>query len=399
MGKWRNRRFFRQRRSPRPPPPVFYDLQAPLPDFRQDGVPLWEKKFCTLIGLVPWQKIVDTKNLMSCHTNVLNWNDSAAEEAFQNAKRLYWAKINSLPCDISFPDSDTYIDKIDWNPYLDPELMKDINRAYFCPPDEEESNDVGYKRRKVSANIENSQECDSTEHDKASENEVLGWNQCEPSKHKNSPSNSEKNANNPWEHSVTHENRGSTDNGWEGGCAKIWGWNQVSGHSDHLKDRDCRYNPWQNDNKGWGKAWDDNKEWGKAWDGNKGWGKAWDGNKGWGQAWDNSWNRKQSNNSSNNERPWECKSNPHNRAPTGRGWRNCEGNSTGWKQQRNIDNVSGDLQFRRQCGDWTARNQSFQNRGSYHQPTVGSRFQRDSHQTDHSWRRENSKKRISFACE
>ncbi|KAI9075407.1 hypothetical protein K1719_042657 [Acacia pycnantha] len=352
MGKWRNRRFFRRQRSPRPPPPVFYDLQAPLPDFQQDGVPLWEKKFCTLIGLVPWQKIVDTKNLMSCHTNVLNWNDSAAEEAFQNAKRLYWAKINSIPY-------------------------------------EEESNDVGYKRRKVSANVENSQECDSTELDKASENEVLGWNQCEPGKHKNSPSNSEKNANNPWEHSVTHENRGSTDNGWEGGRAKIWGWNQVSGHSDRLKDQDCRYNPWQNDNKGWGKAWDDNKEWGKAWDGNKGCGK----------AWDNSWNRKQSNNSSNIERPWECKSNPHNRAPTGRGWRNCEGNSPGWKQQRNIDNVSGDLQFRRQCGDWTARNQSFQNRGSYHQSTLGSRFQRDSHQTDHNWRRENSKKRTSFACE
>lgn len=378
MGKWRNRRIFRQRRSPRPPP-VFYDLRAPLPDFQQDGIPLWEKKFCTSVGLVPWQKIVDTKNFISCHSNVLNWNDSAAEETFQNAKRQYWAKINSLPCDISLPHSDAYVDQIDWNTYIDPELIKELDCAYFPPPDEEERNAVGYKRTKVSANGENSQECESTKIDKPLENNVQGWNQCEPDRHKNSPSNSE-NANNPWEYSVTRENRGLTNNAWEGGSAKVWGWNQVSGHGDQIKERGCGYNPWQNDNKGWGNAWDDNK--------------------GGGITSDNSWNPKQSNYSSNIKRPWECKSNQHNMAPRGRGWRNCEENDHGWKQQRNSNNVSGDLQFRRNFGgDWTARNQRFQMRESYHQSAEGSRFQRDSHQTDHHWRRENSKKRFSFACE
>ncbi|XP_028776361.1 uncharacterized protein LOC114733126 isoform X1 [Neltuma alba] len=275
MGKWRNRRIFRQRRSPRPPS-VFYDLQAPLPDFQQDGIPLWEKKFCTLVGLVPWQKVVDTKNFVSCHSNVLNWNDSAAEEAFQNAKKQYWAEINSLPCDISLPDSDTYIDQIDWNPYIDPELIEDLDRVYCPPPDEEERNAVSYKRTKISADVENSLEFGDTELDKALENKD-GWNQCESDKHKNSPSNSEKNANNPWECRVTRENRKLPDNMWEGGGAKAWGRNKVSGHGDDLADWGCGYNAWQNDTKGWGKTWDDNK--------------------GWGKAWDNTWNRKKSNNS------------------------------------------------------------------------------------------------------
>ncbi|XP_028776362.1 uncharacterized protein LOC114733126 isoform X2 [Neltuma alba] len=245
-------------------------------DFQQDGIPLWEKKFCTLVGLVPWQKVVDTKNFVSCHSNVLNWNDSAAEEAFQNAKKQYWAEINSLPCDISLPDSDTYIDQIDWNPYIDPELIEDLDRVYCPPPDEEERNAVSYKRTKISADVENSLEFGDTELDKALENKD-GWNQCESDKHKNSPSNSEKNANNPWECRVTRENRKLPDNMWEGGGAKAWGRNKVSGHGDDLADWGCGYNAWQNDTKGWGKTWDDNK--------------------GWGKAWDNTWNRKKSNNS------------------------------------------------------------------------------------------------------
>ena len=73
-----------------------------------------------------------------CHSNVFDWNDSAAEEAFQNAKSHYWAKINSLPCDISLPDPDTYINQIDWSPYIDPDLIKEIDGAFFIVPDEEQ---------------------------------------------------------------------------------------------------------------------------------------------------------------------------------------------------------------------------------------------------------------------
>lgn len=378
-----------------------------LTDFQQDGIPLWEKKFCTFVGLVPWQKLVDTKNFTSCHSNVLTWNDSAAEEAFQNAKKQYWAKTNNLPCDSSLPHSDIYIDKIDWNPCIDPELIKDVDSVYFAPSDEEERDAVSYKRTKISSNVENSQECDeSTELDQALENKVEGWNQCESSKHKSSPGNSEKNANNPWEFSVSRENRGLTRNALEGGGAKVWGWNQVSDHSDRLNNWGCGLNPWQNGNNGWDKAcddnggWDracdDNSGWDKACDDNRGWGKARDDNKGWGRTWDNSWNPKQSNYSSNFGRPWGGKSDQRNRAPTGRGWRNCEENSPGWKQHRNGNHFSGDVQCRRQSEDWTSGNQNFQKNQSYHQSSVGSRFQRDSHQTDHHWRRENSKK-FSFA--
>lgn len=299
---------------------------------------------------------------MNCHSNVLNWNDSAAEEAFQNAKRRYWANINSLPCDISLPDSDTYVDQIDWNPYINPELIKDLEREYFAPPDEEERNAVNYRREKFSENVANSQECDDTKLNKALENKV--HNQHELDNHYDGPANLDS-ADNPWECCVTSENGGLADNAWGGGGVKLWGWNQVSGHNNHSRNWGCGYN----------------KRWSKVWDG--------------------SWNQKQSDNLFNVEKPWECMSNRRNRAPMGRGWRNCEENSSKWKQQKNAY-VSGDLQFRRKCGDWTARNRSFENRERSHQSALHydrSRFRGDDNQTGDNWRRKDYKRRVSFACE
>lgn len=95
----------------------------------QPTVPNWEKKFCTSIGSVSWKKLLETKSSMYLYDNVVKWNDSAGEEAFHNAKNRYWAKINNLPCGISPPDPDIYIDEIDWNSEVDPELLRGLERG------------------------------------------------------------------------------------------------------------------------------------------------------------------------------------------------------------------------------------------------------------------------------
>ncbi|XVF56225.1 hypothetical protein PTKIN_Ptkin06aG0101400 [Pterospermum kingtungense] len=94
----------------------------------QPTVPSWEKKFCSLVGSVPWQKLLEAKRFMYLYDNVVQWNDSAGEEAFYNAKNRFWAEINGLPCEIKLPDPDSYIDKIDWDCKIDPELLLDLER-------------------------------------------------------------------------------------------------------------------------------------------------------------------------------------------------------------------------------------------------------------------------------
>ncbi|GAB4843896.1 hypothetical protein Ancab_013860 [Ancistrocladus abbreviatus] len=91
-------------------------------------VPSWEKKFCTSVGAVPWSKLVETKRIMYLFDNVVKWNDSAGEEAFWNAKNRFWANINGLACDIKLPDPDMYIDEINWDAEIDPELLLDLDR-------------------------------------------------------------------------------------------------------------------------------------------------------------------------------------------------------------------------------------------------------------------------------
>ncbi|KAK9289436.1 hypothetical protein L1049_007591 [Liquidambar formosana] len=73
------------------------------------------------------------RSLCTSMTTVVKWNDSAGEEAFHNAKNRFWAKINGLPCDLPFPDPDIYIDEIDWNPNIDPELVLDLEREPIDP--------------------------------------------------------------------------------------------------------------------------------------------------------------------------------------------------------------------------------------------------------------------------
>lgn len=100
----------------------------PPPGSWQPTVPSWEKKFCTSVGFIPWRKLLETKSSMYLYDNIVKWNDSAGEEAFHNAKNRFWAAINKLPCDITLPDPDIYIDEVDWNSQIDPELLRDLER-------------------------------------------------------------------------------------------------------------------------------------------------------------------------------------------------------------------------------------------------------------------------------
>ncbi|XP_038698117.1 bifunctional endo-1,4-beta-xylanase XylA-like [Tripterygium wilfordii] len=88
----------------------------------------WEKKFCASVGSVSWRKLIEAQRFTYIYKNVINWDDSAVEEAFNSAKSRFWAQINGLPCDISLPDPDMYIEEIDWDSIINPELILDSER-------------------------------------------------------------------------------------------------------------------------------------------------------------------------------------------------------------------------------------------------------------------------------
>ncbi|KAG9157677.1 hypothetical protein Leryth_014187 [Lithospermum erythrorhizon] len=140
MGKWNQRyRIGRRKNYNYQEPPPSPPRTQPSPYGRsENGVPSWEIDFCYLSG-VTWHKISTAKKFMFCHDSVLKWNDFAGEEAFHNARRRYWEKINGLPYEDCSPDPDMYIGKVDWNSYIDPELMLDLDREYFNPNDVEKS--------------------------------------------------------------------------------------------------------------------------------------------------------------------------------------------------------------------------------------------------------------------
>ncbi|KAI3415204.1 uncharacterized protein J3R85_015385 [Psidium guajava] len=93
------------------------------------AVPSWEREFCRLVGSVPWRKLVEAKRYIHLYDKVLKWNDSAAEEAFRNAKERFLAEINGTPCSIALPDPNLHIDEVDWASEVDPELLRDLDRG------------------------------------------------------------------------------------------------------------------------------------------------------------------------------------------------------------------------------------------------------------------------------
>lgn len=180
---------------------------------------------------------------MYLYDNVVQWNDSAGEEAFNNAKNRYWAEINGLPCNISLPDPDTYIDEIDWSSDVDPELILDLDRE---PKDLDQRNkeDEGVILGSLLLNQPFS---------------CTGWGDAEEEVQKNADSalrpgygNCDKavgNVENPWESNVTQNSISWEENGWGNHWVDASGWKNT-----HRND--ANYNGWENVN------YDTNGEWG-----------------------------------------------------------------------------------------------------------------------------------------
>jgi hypothetical protein len=90
-------------------------------------VPLWEREFCIYVGGISWHRFCDNKRYVCMYKNIEQWDDSEAFDNFKNAKARFWANYHGQPSDISLPDPDMYIDKVDHNSKIDPELIADLN--------------------------------------------------------------------------------------------------------------------------------------------------------------------------------------------------------------------------------------------------------------------------------
>lgn len=261
-------------------------------------IPFWEKEFCSSVCRIPWRKICEAKTVMSFYKNIAEWNDSAGEEALQNAKARFWAEINGLPCDIPVPDPNIYIDVVNWNSDIDPELLLDLDRKPPVLDDGEKDGKVGILDSTFSnqpiictgwgdtedpvleANEAVGSRCqnysriadDSNGWGHIEENKVAegnswesGWGDC---------NNQSNNTSNAWE-SAARENRIAVNNSWNNG----WG------HSDE-ENKVAEGNSWES---GWGDCNKKSSNSNNAWESgamenriavNNSW------NNGWGQ-WDN----------------------------------------------------------------------------------------------------------------
>lgn len=257
MGKWNNHRW-RPRNNHR-----YESLDFSLPhqyhsltsDDWKGNAPLWEKEFCLKVGSLPWKRILVAKKYMHCHDGVVKWNDSGSEEAFNNAKKRFRAGIDGLPCDIPSPDPNMYVDEIDWNPDIDPELIVELEKEYFNP-------DEGEKIKKIKT-IEQITHCyNPWQHSifKATEAAMKDvaqsrnpWDDLtgkESNKKKNNA------VENPWEQNQIHvKGEATNDNAWLSSNDKPWGWNQ-KGQDERLRsnnvDSQCG---WQNHGSAKEAAW------------------------------------------------------------------------------------------------------------------------------------------------
>ncbi|KAF2322438.1 hypothetical protein GH714_017033 [Hevea brasiliensis] len=383
MGNWRNRRprrfFYEQYIDPAS---SYYDPEEPTPnpEFAEDGVPSWEKKFCSLIGSVPWKKVVNVKKFMYCHGSVLNWDDSAGEEAFQNAKKRFWAEINGLTSEISLPNPDKYIDKINWNPDIDPELIKDLECSFFAPEEGEKDGKLDYKSKKFRNSVAVPSEA---------------WN-------RNSDNSTNlNNGDNPWDHCSARGNEGEKSDTWGDGDNKLWGWNNVN----HIKQQmDWDNNNVKNDDNPWECNFSQGNEDVK-------------GNT-WGDCSDKVWGWSHGRNQVNRSKDWD--SGPWKRSSQGvvqvkekiQGYHYWDNNlqQPGSSWRSNFTQGSGSRKDRQwkgckrwdnhyrepkglelgQVGDgWGTSNDGNRKREGTHQCLTGNkqtRFQGNGYQTGHRWR-------------
>ncbi|XP_065868526.1 uncharacterized protein [Euphorbia lathyris] len=428
MGKWnyrRSRRFFQHQY--RDPASSYYDSHKPpppLPDFTEDGIPAWEKRFCSLIGSVPWQKIVKVKEYIICHENVANWDDSGGEEAFQTAKKCFWAEINGLPYEQSW-NPDMYIDEINWNPNIDIELLKDLERSLFVPEEGEEDRELECK-----SNNRNtiSEECNNNV---ALENKSQGWNDwpidTDNSRNTNDDWHGESvnhlkawnnctvnNDENPWEQSFSEKNKSAQDDDpWNkvnqskdchpgGDPWKRSNWAYDPGKEkpykvDQSKDWHTGGDPWKHNNWGYdpGKekpyTVNQSKDWhtgGDPWK-HSNWGYDPGKEKPWGNShsghsyWRNDQldNRRMNNSGSQ----WvRSRGSQQHRQWRGRGRNGSSGRRSEnqhWEQKD-----WGSRQPSRGQGTWTESHRKREGSNQYEAGNKHSRFEESNYETDHQWR-------------
>ncbi|KAL8061938.1 hypothetical protein ABFX02_02G115300 [Erythranthe guttata] len=297
MGKW-NRRYlprtkfrnsYEYEETPSSTPIPYSNHQFPS-GVEDNRVPSWEIDYCKS-ERVPWNKVLAAKKYIYCYPSVLNWDACAGKEALDNAKQRYWAKINGLPCDNSLPDQDMYIDEIDWNPYMDPKLMADLELQV---PNTEEAPHMVEKLETINEEVEPAKaQCSKNQSSSDNPWEMnhvqstvgltdapQGWSRWEDSVCLKND--------NPWEQSCSQVVDSSKDNVWrsnndwpsassnnnikqtEWGCRENNSWNRSNGNAEKLnnsyennysigsKDRGWR----ENKNESWGWRGNSNDSWG-----------------------------------------------------------------------------------------------------------------------------------------
>lgn len=103
------------------------------------AIPSWEKEFCYKMGSFnTWKDFLNAKEQTRYADKILEWDDSAAEDAFINAKKLFFARINNDDHhhhDSPLHDPDLYTDQISWDDDPDDddqvksELLRELESA------------------------------------------------------------------------------------------------------------------------------------------------------------------------------------------------------------------------------------------------------------------------------
>ncbi|KAM7268626.1 hypothetical protein ACFE04_010792 [Oxalis oulophora] len=419
MGNWRYRRPRRYNYRQQDLRPLYHDEPLiPPSGFDDVGVPAWEKKYCAFEGSIPWRQLVETKMLLYSHKNISTWDDSAGEEAFRDAKNRFWYKYNNRPCDIPLPDPDICIGEIDWNPDIDPQLVKDLEQSFFVPTGEEEEKEWGSghiskkfrnsESEPVELSTHNSDE-NPWKHDHDNQNvgplKSLARNSNQWGNNANESGNLDND--NPWDVSASQNNdRADWSSGWNQGIGTA---------ADQATNWDNGNNPWDRPqsnepakSNGWGWGQSDSKKLDESANKN-GWGDTAAQSCGWNQGRGNSY---QATNWNNGSTWWDTRQSNESARDDGWGSRGVN-NSRGWNQQssRNLSNgynSRGHNNFQDrargapQDRGWRNQDTSSQRRdGSYQYAgrRNNSRFQGYEYQTDNHWREANSKKRVNFARE
>ncbi|KAL9233799.1 hypothetical protein vseg_008748 [Gypsophila vaccaria] len=361
MGKWDRRNYARPRRryyrdyNWSPP----RDGPCPDPEFEvwQDNVPMWEKKFCYLVGRMPWKKVLSTKNFMHCHNNVLTWDDSAGEEAFINAKTRFWNEFNGLPSESQPPNPDMYIEEINWNPYIDPDLTRELDRVYFNPDDKYHLPSTSSPKENDGSHEDNDNPWErGCSRSRAVQEKPLEWNH-----HDDCVDDMNKliKKNNPWESHNTKEAE-IKDNSWGGA------WNN--------SDRNDTSSKWKPESSGWkseGTGWHDRRSYSRNWN-------------------QNSRDSFKSGNQNNNYRAQEFGSHVQSRGFNGR--------SNQWGQQwsgNNNSEVRGSGNVYRGRGRYTSGCRKREGSDHHGANFKGPRIQGSDYQSPRFWNAENNK-RVSF---